>query len=281
MRDPGFPALAEYVRRVGYVMSMGRPAASVALYIPSSSMWLNDRDADTAFVSAERMLAERQIDFDIINQDALATDLKAGLGTLTTMSGNAYRTVIIPAAMVLTQTELDRLQTFARPVGSQPGGKVLFLGSTPSIISGKTILDSRAATPADFAFATVETSAQLPPTPTPPAQAPATSPGPQIVPAAIEAALNKVIPTREITLDTPDSALKVNTRRLQDANVYFFFNEGAQSISHSVTLKATGKVEAWDPATGTVSPLASTLGKGSVTIKLDLKPYETKLITIR
>ncbi|MDP9050683.1 MAG: hypothetical protein M3O31_08165, partial [Acidobacteriota bacterium] len=34
MRDPGFPALADYVRRVGYVMSMGRPAASVALYIP-------------------------------------------------------------------------------------------------------------------------------------------------------------------------------------------------------------------------------------------------------
>jgi len=28
-------------------------------------------------------------------------------------------------------------------------------------------------------------------------------------------------------------------------------------------------------------PLASTPGKGSVTIKLDLKPYETKLITIQ
>ena len=52
------------------------------------------------------------------------------------------------------------------------GGKVLFLGRTPSLISGKTILDARAATPADFAFATVETSAQLPPTPTPPASAP-------------------------------------------------------------------------------------------------------------
>ncbi|MGA1982766.1 MAG: glycosyl hydrolase [Acidobacteriaceae bacterium] len=281
MRDPGFPALAEYVRRVGYVMSMGRPGASVALYLPSSSMWLSDRDSDTAFVSTERMLAERQIDFDIINQDALATDLKAGPGTLTTMSGNAYRTVIIPSAMVLTQTELDRLQTFARPVGSQPGGKVLFLGKTPTIISGKTILDSRAASPADFAFATIETSAQLPPTPTPPAQAPPSPPSPQVVPPAIEAALNNVIPTRAITLDTPDTALKVNTRRLQDASIYFFFNEGAQSISHAVTLAGgEGKVESWDPATGTVAPMASTPGKSSVTVKLDLKPYETKLITI-
>jgi hypothetical protein len=275
MRDPGFPALAEYVRRVGYVMSMGRPAASVALYLPSSSMWLNDRDADTAFVATEQMLAERQIDFDIINQDALATDLRAGAGTLETMSGNAYRTVIIPSAMVLTQTELDRLQALAKG-----GGRVLLLGSMPSIISGKTILDSRPANPADFAFATVETSAQLPPTPTPPAQAPATPPGPQIVPAAIETALSKVVPIREIALDSPDTALKVNTRRLQDASVYFFFNEGAKPISHSVTIRATGKVESWDPATGTVAPLAATPGKGSVTLKLDLQPYETKLITI-
>ncbi len=232
MRDPAYPALMDYVRRVGYVLSMGRPAASVALYIPSSSMWMNDRDADTAFVASEQMLSERQIDFDIINQDALATDLKAGSGSLETLSGNSYRTVIIPSASILSHAELDRLKALVKG-----GGKVLFLGRTPALISGKTILDSRASTPADFAFATVETSAQLPPTPTPPAQAPATPPSPQVVPATIETALNKVIPTREVALDAPDTALKVITRRLKDADVYFFFNEGAQPISHSVTLR--------------------------------------------
>jgi hypothetical protein len=101
------------------------------------------------------------------------------------------------------------------------------------------------------------------------------------VPAAIEAALSKVMPTREIALDSPDTALRVNTRRLKDANVFFLFNEGAQPTSHTVTLKATGKVESWDPATGTVTPMAATTGKGTVTLKLDLKPYETKLITIK
>jgi hypothetical protein len=281
MRDPTFPALTEYVRRVGYVMSMGRPAASVALYIPSSSMWLNDRDSDTAFVSTERMLAERQIDFDIINQDALATDLKAGsgaaAGTLESMSGNAYRTVIIPSAAILTQTELDRLQALVKG-----GGHVLFLGRTPSIISGKTILDARAATADDFTFAIVETSDQLPPTPTPPAQAPTTPPGPQVVPSAIETALSTAVGTREIALDSPDAALKVNTRRLRDASVYFFFNEGAQPSSHSVTIKTDGrKVESWDPVTGIVSPTAATSSNGSVTIKLDLKPYESKLLTVQ
>jgi hypothetical protein len=63
--------------------------------------------------------------------------------------------------------------------------------------------------------------------------------------------------------------------------VYFFFNEGATPISHSVTVKASGKAESWDPATGTVSPVSSTTTKSGVTLKLDLKPYETQLITIQ
>jgi hypothetical protein len=278
MRDPAWPALMQYLERLTYVMSMGRPAAQVALYIPSSSMWLGDAASDTAFVSSERMLAERQIDFDIINQDALATDLKAGQGILVSMSGNQYHAVIVPSAAVLTQTELDRLKALAKG-----GGKVFFLGRTPSMIYSKNILDARAATAADFAWATVETSAQLPATPTPPAAAPATPPGPLVVPAEIETALDTVIGTREVALDTPDTALKVMTRRLKDANVYLFFNEGAQASSHSVTLKVAGKtVEAWDPATGTVSPVASTADKGgAITVKLDLKPYETELLTVR
>ena len=265
MRDPGWPALMQYLQRLTYVMSMGRPAAQVALYIPSSSMWLGDAASDTAFVSSERMLAERQIDFDIINQDALATDLKAdGLGRFETMSGNYYRVVILPSLAVISQAELDRLKAFSKCEAiPKCGGKVLFLGRTPALISQKTIMDSRAATPDDFAFATVETSAQLPPTPTPPANAPAAPPGPLVVPAAIETALDTVIGTREVALDTPDTALKVMTRRLKDAKVYLFFNEGAQASSHSVTLKTAGKtVEAWGPASGTVSARGFDCGEG-------------------
>lgn len=277
MRDPGWPALMDYTRRVSYALSMGRPAASVALYIPSSSMWMNDRDSDTAFVATEQMLSERQIDFDIINIDALATDLKAGPGTLTTDSGNAYRTVIIPSASVLSAAELDRLRAFAKG-----GGHVLFLGRTPSLIYAKTILDARAATPADFSFATVETSAQLPPTPTPPMQPPAAPPAPQVVPAAIESALAKAVPVREVALDSPDTAVKVLTRRLKDADVYFFFNESARPASHTVTLRTAGRTaEAWDPATGAVTPLTPHAEKGAVAVKLDLAPYATELITVR
>jgi hypothetical protein len=277
MADPGWPSLMDYIRRLTYVMSLGRPAASIALYLPSSSLWLGDSASDVAFVSSERMLAERQIDFDIINLDALATDLKAGPGTLETLSGNRYRTIILPSLALLSQPELDRLRVFA-----QGGGKVLFLGRAPALIYTRTILAARPATPSDFAFATVEASAQLPPTPTPPGAPPAAPPDPMVVPPAIEAALTRVVPTRDVVLDTPDPAVKVLTRRLQDADVYLFFNEGAQPIAHSVTLRTTGRTaEVWDPQTGSVSPTPLTRARDTVTVKLILQPYQTELLTIR
>jgi hypothetical protein len=277
MRDPGWPALMQYSQRMSYVLSMGRPAASVALYLPSDSMWLGDTAADTAFVSTERMLSERQIDFDIVGVDALESELKAGAGSFETMSGNKYKVVILPSISVLPQASLDRLKAFAKG-----GGKVLFLGRAPALISGKTILDARASSPTDFAWATVETTAQLPPTPTPPAQAPTAPTAAQAVPAAIETALGVVVGTREIALDVPDTALRVMTRRLKDANVYLFFNEGATASTHSVTIKTDGqKVEEWDPVAGSVSTVSAKASKGSVSMKLDLKPYETRLLTIR
>jgi hypothetical protein len=97
MADPGWPALMDYIRRLTYVMAMGRPGAEVAVYLPSSSLWLGDAAGDVAFVSTERMLAERQIDFDIIGLNAMATDLKAGPGALETMSENKYSVVILPS----------------------------------------------------------------------------------------------------------------------------------------------------------------------------------------
>ena len=276
MGEPGFPRLMNYTQRMSYLMTMGRPAASVALYLPSSSMWMGDKASDDAFVSTERMLSERQIDFDIVSEDALAKDLVAGHGTFETLSGSRYGTVILPSASLLSQAALDRLHAFATG-----GGHVLFLGRTPSHIAGRTILDARAATPADFSWASV-VAGELPPTPTPPAQPPAAPPVAQVVPDAIRQAVSAAVPAPDVTLDKPDTALRYMKRRLKDADVYLFFNEGAQASSHAVTLRSEGrKAELWDPQTGAVTAMTSTGRKGLRTIEVALKPYETWVIVVR
>jgi hypothetical protein len=276
MDDPAYPALLSYVQRMSYLMSMGRPAAAVALYLPSSSMWMGEAAADAAFVSTERMLSERQIDFDIVNDDALASDLTAGHGTFETASGNRYGTVILPDTLLLSQAALDRLHGFA-----SGGGNVLFLGRTPSLISARTILNARVASAADFSWATV-ISGELPPTPTPPAQPPASPPAAQIVPDAIVQAVSAAVPSPDVTLDKTDAALRTMRRRLKDADVYLFFNEGPQASAHTMTLRSDGhRVEFWDPQTGKVTAAKATNTKGTVKIQLELKSYEPSVVVVR
>jgi hypothetical protein len=276
MEDPAYPALLSYVQRMSYLMSMGRPAASVALYLPSSSMWRGDAAADAAFVSTERMLSERQIDFDIVNDDALAKDLIAGHGTLETASANRYETVILPNISVLSQAVLDRLHAVANG-----GGRVLFLGRTPSLISGRTFLDARAAKPSDFSWAS-PVSGELSSTPTPPAQPPASPPTPQVVPEAIAHAVSKAVLAPDVRLNTASTALRYTRRRLEDADVYLFFNESAEEFARSVTVRSAGRrVERWDPQSGTIGPVAATVRNGAVTVPLSLKPYETAVLVVR
>ena len=279
MSQPGFADLMQYVRRLSYLMSVGRPAASVALYIPSSSLWLNDVAADRAFVSTERLLSEHQIDFDDVDENALASELIPGQGTLETMSGNIYRTIILPGENLLSQAALDRLKAFAAG-----GGHVVFLDHTPTIISGRTIRDARAATPADFSWATLETSDQLSATPTPPYGPPAAPPSPEVVPPAVLQAVLQAVPAPDLTLDSPDTALRYMRRQLKDASVFFFFNESDRAFAHSATLMGVGKkAEVWDPQTGTVQPLHAIhpKPKGSLKIDLSLKPYETEVVVVR
>jgi hypothetical protein len=276
MTDPGLPALMRYVGRLSYLMSIGRPMASVALYLPSSSLWLNDRTADTEFVSAERVLSEHQVDFDIVSEDALAKDLLAGKGTFETMSGNRYRTVIVPSASLLSQAVVDRLRSFAAG-----GGRVLFLGRTPSLIAGKTILHARAADAAEFSWATV-VAGELPPTPMPSDEPPTQPPAPQDVPPEMLQVILAAIPERSVTLDRPDAALRFMRRRWQDADVYLFFNEGAAAATHTLALAGSGRrIEVWNPETGEIAPVTAVKSNGGLHIRMTLAAYATRVLVVR
>jgi hypothetical protein len=276
MGQPGFSDLLTYVRRMSYLMTMGRPDASVALFLPSSSMWLGNDVSDTQFVSTERLLSDHQIDFDIVDEDALARDLKALKGSFETLSGNRYRTVILPAPSVLSSEALARLKVFA-----QGGGKVVFLGGTPMWITRRTIRNAERARTEDFSWATV-VNALLPPTPTPPANPPASPPEPQVVPGEILAAISAAEIEPAVLLDSADTALKVMKRKWKDADVYLFFNEGNQESEHTVTLFSTGHVvKAWDAQSGTRALVESTRKGGHLAVQLKMHPYETRLLVVR
>ena len=276
MVDPGLPALTRYISRLSYLMSMGGPTASVALYLPSSSLWLNDRAADTQFVSTERLLSEHQIDFNIVSEDALAKDLVLSNGTFETMSGNRYRTVILPSVPLLSQAALERLRSFA-----SGGGRVLFLGRTPSLIAGSTILNARAAQPGDFSWATF-VPGELSPTPTPSDEPPAQPPAPEVIPPSMLQAILSAIPERDLVLDRPDTAWRIMKRRWRDADVYLIFNEGAATSTRTVSFIGRGnKMEVWDAQTGRMTPVATLKSPDGMKVNIALQGYETRVLVVR
>jgi hypothetical protein len=270
MKDPGWPALMAYTRRLSYLLSMGRPDASVALLLPTASLWMGNADSDNMFVSFERLLSERQIDFDIVTEDAINETLKAGPGTLQTMSGNRYRTLIVPRAQVLSRTTIDKLKAFVTG-----GGHVLFAGGTPSLIADRTYLDEVPARPEDFSWATVNTSL-LAVVPTPPAFPIPVAPGPLNPPAELVAALDGVLPGKDVVLATPDTAVRVLQRKLKDSTVLMLFNESSGPVKNQLMLHLGGKtVEQWDPQTGGVSAIG-----GTSHIPLELAPYAAAVFVV-
>ena len=251
--NPAF-ATGQYMSRTQHLMALGRPAAQVAFYHPTDTYWLGGpeaAEADTVNLKLVTQLMEQQIDFDHIDQDSLATICTLENGGLKNLSGQVYRAVIVPTSAVIQKNVLDRLRAFAAA-----GGKVIFVGRTPSIVVDKSFLHPEPGAP-DLSFATLEPTAEIT--------------------AKVVAAL----PKPDVKLDAACAPIKYMHRSLKDGELYFFFNESAQNQARTATLAGSGQVQVWDAASGKISALAgAAAAQGSVTVPLTLGSQEARFIVI-
>ena len=257
--EPGFPGVSAYVNRVCYVLGEGRPAAQIGVYIPSSSFWFNDSAANTAFIGIVHQLLQHQRDLDFVDEYALSKTLKLeGLPGKETVSwvnesGQGYRAILIPPVDAMSKAALDNLRAFVHT-----GGKVIFFGNAPKLVMDKNFLT--ATGPADISWATLEPARELT--------------------AQVLAAL----PAPDVATDQPTTWLKYNHRRMKDADLYFFFNEGMEPLSLKTTVTssgAPGQAQEWDAMTGKIAPWAgATTANGKTTLPLELPAWGTKIVVI-
>jgi hypothetical protein len=244
-------AIGWYVTRAGYLLTIGRPAAQVALYHPDDSLWLGDAEADRVQLRLTTELMERQIDFDAVNLDGILSSCTLDGSGLRNMSGQVYKAVIVPTCSVINRQMLDKLRAFAAA-----GGKVVFVGRTPSMVIDRTFLNPEPGAP-DLSFATLEPQAHIT--------------------DAVVAAL----PAPDVALDLASPPIKYIHRSLGDGEVYFFFNESDTVQSRTATLVGTGQAQVWDATTGLIHPLAGVQSSGGhVAVPLVLEPQETRFIVI-
>ena len=244
-------AIAGYVNRASYLLAIGRPAAQVALFHPTDSMWMGDKESDDVTVKLVTQLLEHQIDFDHIDADSLATLCTLEGGGLKNLSGQTYHAVIVPTSTVIQKNVLERLRAFALA-----GGKVIFVGRTPTMIVGRSFMKPEAGAP-DLSFATLE-------------------PEPEITARVIAA-----LPQPDVKFDVARPAIKYNHRSLKDGDEYFFFNESNQTQSCIATLVGNGQVQIWDATRGTIHPLTGVAkASGTAAVSLTLAPQESRFIVI-
>lgn len=241
-----------YYTRAQYLMSIGRPAADVALYIPEDNYWFNDTEADASCVKLTTQLMEHQIDFDHIDHDSLVSYCSLKEGQLVNESGQGYRAVIVPSIAVIRQDMLERLKAFAAQ-----GGKVIFIGRTPGAVAGKTFLNASGAA-SDLGFATLEPGGDL------------------------SAKVIAALPQPDVRLDGSHPGVKYMHRHLKDAELYFFFNESDQPQACVATLQGSGDIQVWDAAEGKIkAEPAASKAQGHVNATLNLAPYESRFLVIR
>lgn len=242
MADKAFPSLMAYTNRASYLLSQGKPAAQIAVYFPTTSLWLGYNEAEKSGFNVAQQLLESQHDFDFIDEYTLTTS-PLSKGLLTNRSGQPYTTIIVPAIAVLSKAAYHRLQELVKG-----GGQVIFTGNQPSLIVDKNFLTAEKE-PAIQWTSPITTTTSL-----------------------------TALPF-DVRLNEPYAALKYIHRKWKDADLFFFFNESNEPVSRKLSLNTKGKVEEWDANTGAIRPLKEWDNQGT-NLPLVLQPYETRFVVI-
>lgn len=250
IKSPEFVPVSLYSNRASWMLANGHPAATVAVYCPTESMWLGNRMSDSTYKVITRQLLQHQIDFDYIDRQGITSVFKLVKGGFVNLSGQKYTAIIIPTVSVLNSDVFNKLKAF-----KAQGGKVIFAGDLPTQIASPDFLNAKKAP--DLSWAAKADWQNLQPS--------------FFASLPHDAVLNK---------EAPD--VKYLHRKWKDADLYFFFNESKEKQDLTATLNGIGKVSFWNADTGTAVPAQKTLKKGTRTVvPLQLDGYETCFVVIR
>ena len=117
---------AEYVGRLGGLLSAGKPVVEVGLYYPIVSLWAGEdaRSVEAKVTRIATSLLDQQIDFDFMDDAAIARAEISG-GTMA-MGDCCYSAIVVPNAPVMPVETMRRLVEFAKA-----GGSVTFYETPP------------------------------------------------------------------------------------------------------------------------------------------------------
>ncbi len=270
MTDPGMKGLNDYTNRATYLMAQGVPGARIAVYYPTSTLWLGDNAVNPDLVSISQILLQHQKDFDWVDDDAFTEALSVTGDGFRNLSGQTYSTLIIPSCDVISTSAWDKMMEFAAA-----GGKILFWGRKPTMLAGRSFMEPSPVP--DTPDLLQEPSVSWTPT------VAAAMPAPEmeiILPPKPETPRRGPRTGAEEQKPDPASFIRYTARTLTDGILFFLFNEGEQECSFKAAFDRSGSVRTWDASSGEVSALSATADDGKTVLEMTLAPWESRIISI-
>jgi hypothetical protein len=196
-------------------------------------------------------LLEHQVDWDYFDEQSLSSVATIADGGFKDLSGQVFRAIVVPSTTVISRTAIERFQAFVKA-----GGKVIFVGKTPTLVVDKTFKDAKDKP--DLSFATLIELAG------------------DITDRVIAA-----LPKPDVKLDAEFARLTYNHRSWRDGDMYFFFNESNKAESRMAAIAGHGQAQVWDLAAGEIHAISAATSEGdSVRFPLVLGPYEAKVVVV-
>jgi len=257
---PHYKLANDYFARAGYLLRQGRFSADILFLHPIGSAWASyvprfdgggtDRVAhyNSALISLQDHLLSIHRDFDYGDEHILSRHARVDGATLRVARFGAYKVTVVPPSLTWARSTFALLRRFV-----ESGGKVLFVGDTPTMIDGR---------PAEDEW-----------------QALLQMPGVSHCAAdrdAVEKALDSIIP-RQISVAGPDGReiadVLVHHRVAGTQHIYFICSKSRTETHRArITVPVTGAVSEWDLATGEVADLPAVTENGRTVIEADLPP---------
>lgn len=257
---PHYKLANDYFARAGYLCSQGRFSADILFLHPIGSAWAayvprfdgggQNRvgEVNAALLALQDDLLAIHRDFDYGDETILANHASVDAGQIRVAKEGLYKVVVVPPSTTWARSTVDLIQRFL-----DAGGKLLFVGKTPTLIDGR---------PAD-----AEWSAIL------------GRPGVShcdVSRDAIKAALDSILP-RQISIADASGAeigdIFVHHRVVGGKHIYFLSSKSRlATYEATITLPVTGRVTEWNLATGEVSDVPSSQSNGHTVIHAVFPP---------
>ncbi|MET0983579.1 MAG: glycosyl hydrolase [Telluria sp.] len=250
------PDVNGYLTRMSYLMRQGEPANQVAVFLPNDDVYASLVPGKVSLSAEMHKHVTPQLTEQILdaghNLDYVDAESILALGL-------KHPVLVMPHVTRLAPEVIDKLAAYVRG-----GGKIIAVGSTPSLAPG--FVDAQRIS-ARVAAASKALFAQ--------------GPNVQVVAndAAVGAALGAAL-APDLKLSRQASEVGFVRRKLADADIYFIANTGNAEVRTNAAVGVKRAHAAWmDPDSGKLTRAAGP-GTSAGEHALHLAPYESRVLVL-